>query len=72
MGKNIAPATRKPHIACAKQVKMCVSHAAKQANPMNAPQFMLAPYLRLMNGVAPPAIVVGRLPSHFSIAFSCT
>ena len=43
MGKNIAPATRNPHIACAKQVKMCVSHAAKQANPITAAQFMLAP-----------------------------
>ena len=33
MGKNKAPATRNPHIACEKQVKMCVSHAMKQAIP---------------------------------------
>ena len=43
MGNMIAPATKKPHKLCAKQVKMCVSHAAKHAKPMIAAQFMLAP-----------------------------
>jgi hypothetical protein len=44
MGKKIAPATKNPHIACAKQVKMCVSHAIKHINPINDAQFMFAPY----------------------------
>jgi hypothetical protein len=43
MGKKIAPATKNPHIACPKQVKMCVSHAIKQANPINDPQFIMSP-----------------------------
>lgn len=34
MGKKIAPANKNPHIACPKQVKMCVSHAAKHSSPM--------------------------------------
>ena len=37
IGNMIAPATRNPHKPCAKQVKMWVSHAAKQPNPMSAP-----------------------------------
>lgn len=34
IGKNKAPATKKPHIACEKQVKMCVSHAAMHMRTM--------------------------------------
>ena len=37
MGKNRAPAIKKPHIACEKQVKMCVSHAKKHAHPSMYP-----------------------------------
>ena len=51
MGKHIAPATKKPHIACAKQVKMCVSHAAKQAQPMMYPISLTQGEFRLL-GVA--------------------
>jgi hypothetical protein len=34
MGKNSAPAIRKPHIACEKQVKMWVNHASKLMTAM--------------------------------------
>jgi hypothetical protein len=34
MGKKIAPATRKPHIEFAKQVKMWVNQAKKQSQAM--------------------------------------
>lgn len=37
MGKHKAPAIKKPHIECAKQVKMCVSHAKKHAHPSMYP-----------------------------------
>ena len=43
MGNMIAPATKKPHRLCAKQVKMCVNHAAKHVNPIIAAQFILTP-----------------------------
>jgi hypothetical protein len=44
MGNIIAPAKRNPHNPSAKQVKMCVNHAARHVNPIIAAQFMLAPY----------------------------
>ena len=47
MGKSIAPATRNPHKPCAKQVKICVSQAAKHTKAMNTPimksSFLLYP-----------------------------
>jgi hypothetical protein len=53
MGKKIAPATKNPHIACAKQVKMCVSHAIKQAVPMNDAQFMVDPPIHFSSAYTP-------------------
>lgn len=34
MGKNTAPASKKPHMAPPKQVKMWVNHAAKHVQAM--------------------------------------
>ena len=37
MGKKMAPATKNPHSPAAKQVKMCVNHAAMQDRPSMYP-----------------------------------
>jgi hypothetical protein len=53
MGKNRAPAIKKPHIACEKQVKMCVSHAKKQAHPSTYPISAPILFLRTKRSAVP-------------------
>lgn len=40
MGKNRAPAIKKPHMAFAKQVKMWVNHASMQMMPNTHPMII--------------------------------
>ena len=63
MGNKMAPASRKPHNPCAKQVKMCVNHAATQANPNSAGIICAPQALRLPSGMPLPQFV-GKMKIH--------
>ncbi len=66
MGKNSAPAIKKPHMSAAKQVKICVSHAKKQTATIVKPTVdsITSPYLSIdsiVSTLSPVVLCIRRM-----------